>query len=351
LNTEAGKSQGTLRSWGVLDTHQAVHGTCDLVDEDGSVPSVGTDADKGYMVAFSAAHPEQMPCSMEQVREVDVDQISEHPILAGITWSRQQCQRCHVGVNCRERRGDYRGAGCPACHVPYSNEGFHEGIDPTSSKDQPGKLMTHHLQATRKSKVVHGDVEYGSPNDAQGGKQPKLHTKACLFIKDNLHHQVQSRDVNPDGGLLCQDCHTTIDKYGDGNLPGTTLAQMEIECVDCRGTVGKFPWELALGHDEEFQQEIAQDARGLADDLTDEQYVAEVYDAEDGYLSTTRGNRFGKVIPHSASCLDVEVPVLKQIALDGTWTSPNAEVAMMSVGKHMESMECYACHADWAPTA
>ena len=160
----------------------------------------------------------------------------------------------------------------------------------------------------------------------------------------------------PKGGMLCQDCHTTVDMHGDGNLPGTTLAQVEIECEDCHGTVSKFPWELPLGYGEEHGADVGDTPRGLADDLTDEQYFAEVYDAEDGYLVTARGNPFGnvvkkgsKVIMHSASGLDFEVPVLKQIAQDGTWKSPNAKVAMMSVGQHMESMECYACHADWAP--
>ena len=81
-----------------------------------------------------------------------------------------------------------------------------------------------------------------------------------------------------------------------------------------------------------------------------------MYDAEDGYLLTARGNPFGnvvkkgsKVIIHSASGLDFGVPVLKQISLDGTWKLQDAEVAMNRVGKHMESKERDACHADWAP--
>ena len=386
MNTEAGKLQGNLWSWGVIDTHRSVYGNYDLVDEDGPDPIVGTDEYREYMIAYAEAHPDQLVDSMEQVPEVDVDAVSEHPNLAGITYSRQQCQRCHVGVSGREKRGDYRGAGCSSCHVPYSNEGLYEGGDPMVSKEQPGKLLTHQMQGTRKSKVKHGDVEYsgipsetcnschnrgkrigvsyqgimefpyGSPYNETGGKQPRLHTKNYLFIKDDLHHQVESRPGNPEGGMLCQDCHTTVDMHGDGNLPGTTLAQVEIECEDCHGTVGKFPWELPLGYGEEHQVELDQTERGLADDILAEQYMAEVYDPEDGYLLTTRGNPFGnvvkqgdKVIMHSASGLDFEVPILKQIAVDGTWKSPNAEVAMMSVGQHMDSMECYACHADWAP--
>ena len=327
-----------------------------------------------------------MPSEMKQVPEVDVAAISDHPNLAGITYSRQQCQRCHVGVTGREKRGDYRGAGCSSCHVPYSNEGFYEGGDPTIARDLPGKLLVHRLQGSRKSKVHVGDVTYsgipsetcnschnrgkrigvsyqgimefpyGSPYDAKGGKQPKLHTKNYLFIKDDLHHQVESRPENPEGGMLCQDCHTTVDMHGDGNLPGTTLAQVEIECEDCHGTVSKAPWELPLGYGEEHATDIGDTPRGLTQELLFEQEWAQVYDAEDGYLLSARGNPLGnvvrkgsQVILHSASGTDFFVPVLKEIAAAGTWKSPNAMVAMASVGKHTESLECYACHADWAP--
>ena len=44
-----------------LDTHRSVYGNYDLVDEDGYVPTVGTDAYKDYMVAFAESHPDQMP--------------------------------------------------------------------------------------------------------------------------------------------------------------------------------------------------------------------------------------------------------------------------------------------------
>ncbi len=386
MNTEAGKIQGNLWSWGVLKEHRSVYGNYTLKDEDGPEPAVGSDDYKKYMLAFAKAHPDQLPPSMEQIPEVDPNDIPNHPNKAGITYSRQQCQRCHVGVSGREKRGDYRGTGCSSCHVPYSNEGKYEGGDPTINKEIPGKLLVHRLQGTRKSKVKVGKVEYsgiptescvschnrgkrigvsyqgimefpyGSPYDAKGKKQPKLHTKKYLFIKDDLHHQVESRDGNPKGGLLCQDCHTSIDMHGDGNLPGTTLAQVEIECEDCHGTVKKFPWELPLGHGEEFQRDIGDKARGLTDELPDFMEFATKYDPQDGYLLSARGNPLGnvvkkgkRVILHSATGLDFDVPVLKQLKMDNAWKSPNAMVAMASVGQHMETMECYACHADWAP--
>ena len=386
MNTEAGKLQGNLWSWGVQGDRKARWGNYTIQDEDGPVPAVGTDAYKEYMTRFVAAHPDQMPSGLEQVPEVDVAQVADHPNLGGITYSRQQCQRCHVGVTGREKRGDYRGTGCSACHVPYSNEGRYEGGDPTIDKEQPGHLLVHRMQATEKSKVKVGDVAYsgiptescnschnrgkrigvsyqgimefpyGSPYDGKGGKQPALHTKNYLYIKEDLHHAQDSRPGNPTGGLLCQDCHTSIDMHGDGNIAGTTLAQVEIECSDCHGTPDQYPWELPIGFGEEFQQPIAAEPRGLDKTLPPFMAFGTTYPAEDGYLLTARGNPFGNVIKrgdkvmlHSASGLEFEIPVLKTIKLADSWKNLAARTAMMSVAKHMDSMECYACHADWAP--
>lgn len=58
--------------------------------------------------------------------------------------------------------------------------------------------------------------------------------------------------------------------------------------------------------------------------------------------------RGAEVILPSASGTDFKVPVLKQIALGGTWKSQNGEVAMSRVAKHQECLECYARHADRA---
>ncbi|MGB0748248.1 MAG: hypothetical protein ACPGO3_05845 [Magnetospiraceae bacterium] len=386
MNTEAGKIQGNLWSWGLQKDRKVVYGNYAIVDEDGIEPMVGTDAYKQYMVAYAKANPDQMPRKLEQIPQADLSQLEAHPETAGITYSRQQCQRCHVGVTGRERRGDYRGAGCSSCHVPYSNEGFYEGNDPTINKDERGHLLVHRMQGTRKSEVAIGDKHYtgipaetcvschnrgkrtgvsyqglmefpyGSPYNAQGKKQSKLHTKNYIFIKADLHHEVESIDGNPKGGMLCQDCHTSIDIHGDGNIFGTTLAQVEIECEDCHGTVKQFPWELPLGRGEDFKKPLTEEARGLGTELEDYQKEATVYEPEDGYLLTTRGNALGNVVKrgnevwvHSATGKDFRAPVLKQIDLDGSYKSTMAKVAMGNIAKHQETMECYACHADWAP--
>ncbi len=389
MNTEAGKIQGNLHTWGIPEVmyHKVPWGNYDVVDGDGPVPSVGTDAYKAYMKDMMAAHKEQFPSKLDQIPLPSVDEIEADPKLAGFTYQRQQCQRCHVTVKGREKRGDYRGQGCSSCHIPYGNEGIYEGNDPTIDKAQKGHMLTHQIQATRKSKVTVGDTTYsgipvetcnschnrgkrigvtyqglmefpyGSPWTPTGGKQPKLHTKNYLFISDDLHHQIKSRPENPQGGLLCQDCHTTIDMHGDGNIPGTTLAQVEVECQDCHGTPEQYPWELPLGHGEEFAKDIGDTPRGLADNvLRETAQFATMYDKRDGYLLSARGNPYGNVVKdgdtvimHSATGNDFKVPLLKKLAEDDAWRNSQAMVAMASVKKHAESLECYACHASWVP--
>ncbi len=385
MQTEAGKIQGNLHTWGFSETWngKTPYGNYHVKDTDGPVPMVGTEAYKRYMQELKKMYPQAFPDELKEIPSPSVKEIEKDPKLAAITYQRQQCQRCHVGVKGREKRGDYRGMGCSSCHIPYSNEGFYEGNDPTIKKDQHGHMLVHEIQATRKSKVkVHDTVysgipvetcnschnrgkrigvtfqglmefPYGTPYNEKGGKQPKLHTKKYLYIADDVHHQ----GVPGKGGMLCQDCHTTIDMHGDGNIFATTLAQVEVECQDCHGTAEQYPWELPIGYGEEFGRKLAKTPRGLAQQpLPETQAFATVYPAEDGYLLTARGNPFGnvvkkgdKVILHSATGADFEVPVLKEINKKDAWKTPDAKVAMASVKKHVDELECYACHASWVP--
>ncbi|MCG8037947.1 MAG: cytochrome C [Candidatus Thiodiazotropha taylori] len=392
MNTEAGKLQGNMWSWGYQKDMKVVWGNYDVIDEDGPVPLVGTKAYKKYMKDFVKKHPDQMPKRLKQLPQVDLEKLTDNPNHAGLTYSRHDCQRCHVGVTGRDKRGDYRGSGCSACHVPYSNDGYYEGGDPTIKKDEAGHILTHRMQGTRKTKVKVGEVEfsgipvetcvschnrgkrvgvsyqgimeapYGSPFNEKGKKQPKMHTKRYLFIKEDLHHEMNSIAGNPQGGMLCQDCHTTIDLHGDGNIPGTTLAQVEVECEDCHGTFNKLPWDLPLGRGEEFGEmkdglpTAYTEPRGLGTKWPEYMKDATQYEPQDGYLLTARGNPLGNVVKkgkdvivHSANGLDFRVPLLKQIGDEGTFKSTLAKVSMFLIPQHQNNMECYACHADWVP--
>jgi hypothetical protein len=390
MQTEAGKIQGALWGWGPVSTGYAKkYGNYDVDDPDGPDPIFGTTEYKAYTKALMKKYPENFPTKLEQVPKTDVDQLEENPQTAIYTYIRTDCQRCHVGVKGREKRGDFRGMGCAACHIPYNNAGLYEGADQTIKRDQVGYPMVHSIQSTRKAKVVvngkaysgiphetcvscHNrgkrigvsfqglmEFSYGSPFTAKGEKQPQLHTKFYQFIKDDVHHQLKSREGNPEGGLLCQDCHTTTSMHGNGNITGTLLANVEIECSDCHGTATQYPWELPLGWGDEFGRDLTNEKpRGVTNALLENQdKFGTKYSAQDGYLLSARGNPFGnvvrqsdKVLVHSASGLDFEVPTLKSIYLNDKWQNKSAAyAAKIQTPGHLQKIECYGCHSAWAP--
>jgi len=380
MNSEAGKIQGNLHTWGFEEVanYKVPWGNYDVEDLDGPEPFFGSEKYKDYMKQQIALYPDQYPTSLKKMPSATMDEINQDPKKAGLTYQRHDCQRCHIGVRGREKRGDYRGMGCSACHVLYSNDGFYEGNDKTIPKDKPGHMLKHEIVATRKTGGIpvescnschnrgkrigvsfQGLMEfpYGSPFNAKGKKQPKLHTKRYLFISDDLHHQQESRKENPKGGLLCQDCHTSVDMHGDGNIHGTTMGQVEIECSDCHGRPDQYAWELPLGYGDEYGRKLNGQARGVAEKRLQLSWqFGTRYEAQDGFLLTSRGNPIGnvvrkgnQVIVHSATGQDFQVPVLKNISQEKTWKDPSAPVAMSAVSAHMDKLECYGCHASWVP--
>lgn len=380
MMTEAGKIQGTTWAFGALEGYEHRWANYDAKNPDDPNMRLGTDAYRVYMADKTAAHPnvfvDQMHALPEAPAPGTLEDLTITPEDAVFTYLRAECQRCHLGVKGRQRRGDYRGMGCGACHMPYSNEGLYEGGDATIP-DQPGHALVHSLQATREAKVyVHeqgytgipvetcttchnrgkrigvsyqGLMEsaWASPYTEGGGGQIGLHTKHYISMEQDVHYQ---------RGMLCQDCHTSIDVHGDRFLAGANLGPVEIECSDCHGTPAAYPWELPLGWgDENGPGQAKGSPRGVGQTLPDYLQRGTVAPVRDGYILTARGNpmpevvRDGdRIVVHTVGGKDLYLEPLRKKADEGR-LSAEATAAMVHAGKHIETMECYACHASWAP--
>ena len=375
--TEAGKIQGSLWGFGGLEGYKHEIGNYN-VKESEIHKKIGTETYRKYMKELRKKEPQVFPIKMKQLAPApNPKDVEKNPQLAVYTYLRTECLRCHTGVKGRQKRGDYRGMGCSACHIPYSNEGFYEGKDKTIPKDERGHMLVHSIQGTRDTKVkIHGieysgipvetcttchdrgkrigtsyqglmETSYKSPFLENGSDQPKLHTKHYLHLKEDIHLKK---------GMLCQDCHTSVDVHGDGLLAGTTLAPVEIECQDCHGTPTKYPWELPIGYSDEYsEKEKVGKPRGVLSELPKYLKQGKVYDAKDGYLLTARGNPFGnvvkdgdEVIVHTAGGKDLRLKPLKKLNREGK-LSKEGYVSMVLISKHTERMECYTCHSTWAP--
>lgn len=378
MMTEQGKIQGTLWSFGAMNGYKHDIGNFKTSNPTDPHKRLGTDSYRKYMQKLSSIEPQVFPKTMKELPPAPTAaQVQKNPKLAAYTYLRQECQRCHTGSKGRNEHGDYRGIGCGSCHIPYSNSGRYEGGDKTIDRNATGKLLVHAIQSSRKVKVtVNGHHYSGVPVETctschNRGKrigvsyqglmeseydgaffdnsenQPKLHTKKYMHLESDIHMKK---------GMLCQDCHTSNDLHGDGFLSGTTLAPVEIECQDCHGTTTKYPWELPLGYSDEFGKNLKNaPERGLTKTLAEYLKKGIVYPAREGYLLSARGNPLKNVVKHG-STLTVHLSSGKDILLKPLKTlrqekklSKKAIVAMEQIKAHNDKLECYTCHATWAP--
>ena len=378
MMTEAGKIQGTAWGFGGLSGYQ--HGWANYpVRNEPEDEVVGTEAFKDYLAALGRAEPNVFVDEMIGLPRAPhgAADVSRDPSLAAFTYARGECQRCHLGVRGMQRYGDYRGMGCSACHIPYGNAGRYQGKDPTIDREAAGHVLVHSIQSGHDSPVRARTVAYSGipvetctschnrgrrigvsfqglmetpyegPWTAEGEPQRALHGKRYLKMRADLHAEK---------GFLCQDCHTSLDVHSPNRLIGAISGAVEIECFDCHGTPQRFPWELPLGYGDEYAETPQRGAaRGTADELPRFAQEGKAMAKGDGYLLSARGNPLGNAARKGDR---VEVLLasgeLKTLAPLKTQAkeqrfSLEGRVAMAQVPRHLERMECYACHASWAP--
>ncbi|HIC10097.1 MAG TPA: cytochrome C [Campylobacterales bacterium] len=379
MMSEAGKIQGALWGFGGLNGYKHNIGNYHHTENMDIHKKLGSEKYIKYMEELKKLEPQVFPKEMKDLPEAPTaDEVEKNPQLAVYTYLRQECLRCHTGMKGDSRKsfGDYRGLGCASCHIPYSNSGIYEGEDKSIPKT-PGHLLVHSLQSSRKTKVQIHDQNYSgipvescnschnrgkrigvsyqglmesgynSPFDEEGNGQKKLHGKRYIHLQSDIHFKK---------GMLCQDCHTSSDVHGDGLNIGTNLGAVEIECQDCHGTTKKYPWELPLGYSDEFGRDLPQQGRGVTKDLKSYLKMGTVYEPKEGYLLSARGNPLTNVVReknnsitvHLASGKDINLQPLKKLAQEGK-LSQSGKVAMETIPEHMEKLECYTCHATWAP--
>ncbi|BCR05625.1 c-type cytochrome [Desulfuromonas versatilis] len=296
--TSAGKISGTRYAWGAQG-REGIYANVAVADADPSRPGA---------VKELKALPFYDPAKPEGPDNTPADD-----------YLRNQCLRCHLWSDGHQRDGDYRASGCAACHVVYSDAGTYEGGDKAIAKDQKDRPRFHritskipetqclhcHNRGGRTGVSYIGTMEsdgYGTPYTDKGGKQGQLHGKNYNHLQADIHY---------DKGLTCIDCHTKQDLHGDGNIYQKREQAVEIECEDCHGT-GTRRSQLTTSWGNPYPNLKEQD---------------------------------GKIV--LTSKLDGKQHVVPQLA-DAT-LSDEGYVSHVAVASHLEKLECYACHAGWAP--
>ncbi|HUA21091.1 MAG TPA: hypothetical protein VMB25_20225 [Bryobacteraceae bacterium] len=166
--------------------------------------------------------------------------------------------------------------------------------------------------------------------------------------RDKFQKAVQLRDIHLEKGMHCIDCHFAQDNHGNGNLYGETRNAVEVDCVDCHGTIShkatlttsaaaappggthmsllRTPW----GRRRFYWQNDKLYQRSMVDQDRAPWEVVQVVD------TITPGN------PH----YNEKSRLAKTILKDGeTWGSvPQDESALAHANSRMT---CYTCHTSW----
>ncbi len=166
--------------------------------------------------------------------------------------------------------------------------------------------------------------------------------------KDKFQKAVHLRDIHLEKGMHCQDCHFGQDNHGNGNLYGETRNAVEVDCVDCHGTIAK---KASLKTSAAAAPPGGTDLAILRTPWRQRRFYW-----QDGKLyqrSMVEQNRepwevvqvLDTITPGNAHYSE-QSRLAKTLLKDGrTWGGAASDES--SLAHANSSMTCYACHSSW----
>jgi len=354
MMSEQDNIQGALWSFGAKNGRKHDIGMYASKNPDDPHKRLGSEKYKSYMSKLALMEPQAFPTEMKELPAAPTDEeVEKDPSLSVYTFLHKNNSK-----NTLEK-------GCASCHMPYSEDGYYKGDDKSINKNKKGHTLVHSLQSSRDVHVKMANIEYSgiplntcskchdsekSVADSYRGllkKEKDSSSDKYIHMHEDIHFQK---------GMLCQDCHTSNDMHGDGFLSGANAVAVEVECQDCHGTTKAYPWELPLGYSDEFNTTVASgEARGTTQSVAEYLKKGSVSDVNDGYILTARGNPFthatkvgDNIKIELASGKDIILTPLKKLK-ESNKLSKEALLAMDGISAHNDTLECYTCHALWAP--
>jgi hypothetical protein len=184
----------------------------------------------------------------------------------------------------------------------------------------------------RKGDLLDADNKIVSPDD------PNKFEKA-----------VHLKDIHLEKGMQCVDCHFEQDAHGNGKIYAEPRAAIELDCIDCHGTIEKHATLITSG--------FAAPEGGTHLDALRTPWNARRFEWREGRLyqrSMVEPDKEWEVV----QTLDTITPGnphyseksrwAKTVRKDGTtWGDVPGDESQLA---HANSrMTCYACHTSWAP--
>jgi hypothetical protein len=204
----------------------------------------------------------------------------------------------------------------------------------------------------------HGWVFRGVYNhDRKGNWLDKDGQPIAFDDPKRLQKAVHLADIHLEKGMQCADCHFAQDNHGNGKIYGESRAAVEIDCVDCHGTIRQkatlitsgpaAPDAPRPGEPRGRRLDALRTPYGLRRfewrgdklfqrSMTDANVEWEIVQTKD---TITPGNSHFSMKSLRAKLMNKDGAAFSQLPAD------DSQLAHAN-----SSMTCYACHTSWTPT-
>jgi hypothetical protein len=187
-------------------------------------------------------------------------------------------------------------------------------------------------------------------HDRKGNWLDKDGKQIAFDDPDRFGKAVHLADIHLEKGMQCNDCHFAQDNHGNGKIYGEPRAAVEIDCIDCHGTIRKKATLITSGpaapeggrHLDALRTPWALrrfESRGdkvFQRSMSDENKEWEIVQTID---SITPGNAHFSEKSFRAKLINKDGSVSSQMPSDDA-----------SLAHANSSMTCYSCHTSWTPT-
>src|SRR5229473_310972 len=194
-------------------------------------------------------------------------------------------------------------------------------------------------------------------HDRKGSWLDKDGKQIAFDDPDRFGKAVHLADIHLEKGMQCNDCHFAQDNHGNGKIYGEPRAAVEIDCVDCHGTIRDkatlissgpaAPDSARPGEPRGRRLDALRTPSGLRRfewrgdklfqrSMTDANVEWEIVQTKD---TITPGNSHFSMKSLRAKLMNKEGAAFSQIPAD------DSQLAHAN-----SSMTCYACHTSWTPT-
>ncbi len=188
-------------------------------------------------------------------------------------------------------------------------------------------------------------------HDRKGNWLDKGGQKIAFDDPDRFGKAVHLADIHLEKGMQCNDCHFAQDNHGNGKIYGEPRAAVEIDCIDCHGTIRNKATLITSGP-------AAPEGGRHLDALRTPWGLRRFAWRADGALiqrSMSEENKEWEVVQTADTVAPGNVHFsmksfrAKLMMKDGSVASQ-----MPQDDEHLahanSSMTCYSCHTSWTPT-